>query len=83
MTKRQKVSEGRIEWRPVLCKTNATVDTIRRIQKALKSAGQNPGPIDGVLGAQTMSAIKAFQTKKGLPTGGITMKTLEALGVSL
>ncbi|MEE9493622.1 MAG: peptidoglycan-binding protein [Gammaproteobacteria bacterium] len=83
VTKRQKVSEGRIEWRPVLCKTNATANTVRRIQKALKGAGQNPGPIDGVLGGQTMSAIKAFQTKKGLPTGGITMKTLEALGVSL
>lgn len=82
ITKKTKVSEGHIEWRPVLCKTNTTPDVVRRIQAALKKAGQNPGPIDGVLGSQTMSAVKAYQKSKGLPTGGITMQTLNSLGVN-
>ena len=82
ITKRAKVSEGYIEWRPVLCKTNTTADVVRRIQAALDKAGHNPGPIDGALGGQTMAAVKSYQQAKGLPTGGITMKTLSSLGVN-
>ncbi len=82
VTKRTKVSEGYIEWRPVLCKTNTTADVVRRIQSALSKAGHNPGPLDGALGGQTLAAVKSYQKAKGLPTGGITMKTLTSLGVT-
>lgn len=82
VAKRIQTTEGHIEWRPVLCRTNTTPDVVRRIQTALDQAGHNPGPIDGVLGAQTMAAVKAYQQEKGLATGGITMKTLDALGVT-
>ena len=47
----------RIEWRPVLCQTNMSADVVRRIQTALKNAGHNPGPIDGVMGHETMVAV--------------------------
>ena len=47
----------RIEWRPVLCQTNMSADVVRRIQTALKSSGHNPGPIDGVMGHETMVAV--------------------------
>jgi peptidoglycan hydrolase-like protein with peptidoglycan-binding domain len=30
-------------------------------QKALKSAGHDPGPIDGIMGAKTSAALRAFQ----------------------
>ena len=83
VTKREKVSEGRIEWRPVLCQTNMSADVVRRIQTALKNAGHNPGPIDGVIGWETMAAVKSYQRAKGLATGGITMKTLDSLGVKI
>ena len=32
---------------------------VERAQKALKQAGHDPGPIDGVMGAQTSAALRA------------------------
>ncbi len=78
-----KVTEGKMEWAPVLCKTNMNPQVGLRLQKSLKAAGHNPGPIDGVIGAQTMGATKAYQRAKGLRTGGLTMETLNSLGVRL
>jgi outer membrane murein-binding lipoprotein Lpp len=79
--KRALVAEGHMEWRPVLCKTNMTSGIVQRIQVALKKSGHNPGPIDGVIGRETIAAVKSYQRAKGLATGGITMQTLESLGV--
>lgn len=83
VAKREMVTDGRIEWRPVLCQTNMSADVVRRIQTALKQAGHNPGPIDGVIGHETMAAVKSYQRAKGLASGGITMKTLDSLGVKI
>ncbi len=81
VTKRTMVSDGRVEWRPVLCKTNTTPDVIAKLQTALDKAGYNPGPIDGILGAQTLDAVRSYQKAKGLATGGLTIGTLESLNV--
>ena len=54
---------------------------VQAIRAALKSAGHGPGPIDGVYGAQTLKAVKSYQRAKGLPTGGLTMSTLESLKI--
>ena len=81
--KRELVKEGRMEWRPVLCRTNITPDIVRRIQTALKRSGHNPGPIDGVIGRETLTAVKSYQQSKGLATGGITLRTLQSLGVKI
>lgn len=81
--KRVKVSDARLEWRPVLCETNTTEDTVSVIQQALAEAGFNPGSIDGVLGRGTLDAIEEYQKSKNLAQGGITYDTLEALGVEL
>jgi len=83
VTKRVMVSDGKMEWAPVLCKTNMNQKVGLRIQESLKKAGYNPGPIDGVIGSQTMSATKAYQRSKGLRTGGLTMETLSSLGINL
>jgi hypothetical protein len=83
VAQRELVSEGRMDWRPVLCETNASPETIASIQRALWGAGHDPGPIDGVIGGQTLSAVKAFQQDKGLPTGGLTYATIDALGVKV
>jgi peptidoglycan hydrolase-like protein with peptidoglycan-binding domain len=53
------------------------------LQKALKEAGFNPGPIDGQIGAQTLRAVDDYQRAKGLERGGLTMSTLQALGVEI
>ena len=36
----------------------------------MKEAGFDPGPIDGVMGAQTRAAIKGLQKTKGLKAAG-------------
>lgn len=84
VTKTKQVTEGRYEWRSILCETNATKDKIREIQNALKSAGFDPGPADGVLAGQTMRAVNAFQKSKNLPVDPyLNLDTVRALGVSL
>ncbi len=84
ITTREKVSNERLEWRRVLCQTNMDKATIKKIQRALKRAGfYQDGPIDGIVGSETLRAIEGFQIDQGLPRGGITYKTLEALGVVL
>ncbi len=51
--------------------TNAKLDTVLDIQRFLSDNGFNPGPIDGVSGIQTITAIKAFQTNNGLLSDGV------------
>lgn len=83
VTKSALVTEGRMEWQPILCETNATHETVMAIQRALLKEGHNPGAIDGVIGTSTMSAVREFQKAKGLATGQLTLDTLKALGISL
>ena len=81
LTRTEKVGEGRLEWRRVMCETNITPEVITRVQQALQASGHHPGPIDGVIGAQTTAAIKAYQKQKGLAVGGLTYETLKSLGI--
>jgi len=81
VTKRKMTKESYLEWRPVVCETNMTTEGIRDLQRALKGAGHDPGPIDGIYGRQTQAAVRSFQTSKGLATGGLTHATVKALNV--
>lgn len=81
--KRVKVSDERLEWRSVLCETNITGRIMSDLQNALKAAGFNPGPVDGKVGTQTLRAVENYQRAKGLERGGLTLSTLEALGVKI
>jgi peptidoglycan hydrolase-like protein with peptidoglycan-binding domain len=36
---------------------------VLRVQMLLREAGQDPGPLDGVCGSQTISAIRKFQSQ--------------------
>lgn len=83
VAKRSKVSDERLEWRQVLCDTNMSRNVIVRLQEALDKAGYKPGAADGVMGGATLRAVDAFQQDKGLPRGGLTILTLETLGVKL
>jgi len=78
-----KVSEERLVWRSVLCETNMTRRVITDLQNALKTAGFDPGPVDGQVGAKTLRAIDDYQRANGMERGGLTMTTLEALGVRI
>lgn len=81
LVKRVKVSEARLEWRPVLCETNMTKDVVSDIQRALNAKGYTAGKIDGVLGRGTLRALEKFQVDENLAQGGLTHSTIKALGV--
>lgn len=81
--KKTKVSDGHLEWKPVLCETNMSEQVISDLQTKLKEAGHYTGSIDGIVGNSTLAAVTSYQTAKGLPRGGLTMETLSQLGVRL
>lgn len=61
--------------------TQANEET-KKLQEALKAKGQDPGPIDGIMGPKTRAAIKGFQEASGLKgTGRLDKETAEKLGV--
>ena len=77
------VEEGRMEWRSILCDTNVTATRITDIQRSLKKKGFNPGPIDGIVGSQTMKAMNQFQKANNLPVDKyLNVESIRALGVS-
>lgn len=78
--KRVVTNVGGLEWRQVLCETNATPQTIRDIQAALSAAGYDV-PADGEFGPATLAAMEGYQRANGLPIGYLTMSTVESLGV--
>jgi hypothetical protein len=54
--------------------------TTQGLQLALVTLGYDPGPIDGLYGLQTASAVRAFQTANGLIVDGIAgVQTRSAL----
>jgi hypothetical protein len=48
---------------------------LRRVQQALKDQGQDPGPIDGVMGPRTREAVRQFQKANGLQATGTLDQT--------
>ncbi len=72
---------GFTQWVEILCAADTTPGVVRKVQQALKTAGYNPGPIDGVMGGQTRSALTQYQQAKGLPVGNLNKETLASLGL--
>jgi len=81
--RRVKVQEARYEWQSVLCETNTNGDIISRLQAALNKSGFSVGAVDGVLGNSTLTALQKYQQKNKLAEGGVTMESMESLGVEL
>ncbi|PWV99083.1 putative peptidoglycan binding protein [Hoeflea marina] len=53
---------------------------VRSVQVALSLLGYDPGPIDGVIGSRTLSALAEFQSDNGLePTGEMDEETAALL----
>jgi Putative peptidoglycan binding domain len=83
VTQKKLMADGYMEWRSILCETNMTRGRISQIQQALIKAGYNPGPVDGDIGSQTISAVNKFQRDKSLPVDKyLNLETLKALGIS-
>jgi hypothetical protein len=55
-------------------------DAIKHIQTVLQQQGLYNGPVDGVVGPETVSALKAYQSKQGLQqTAALDQETLTRL----
>jgi peptidoglycan hydrolase-like protein with peptidoglycan-binding domain len=52
----------------------STDPAVLDLQEALKALGYNPGPIDGMFGATTEAAVKAFQQARSITVDGIVGK---------
>lgn len=65
-------------------RTDMNPTIVKSIQTALKTAGFDPGPIDGDYGHNTAAAVAAFQTVKGLVVDGqVGPKTARRLKVGI
>lgn len=47
-----------------------TLDERKAVQQALKDKGFDPGPVDGIIGAQTRRALRDWQRSENLPADG-------------
>ena len=57
-------------------------DRVREVQQALQAKGYYSGPIDGIVGPQTLSGVREYQQDEQLEvTGKVDAKTAESLGV--
>ncbi|MCX5309898.1 peptidoglycan-binding protein [Streptomyces sp. NBC_00154] len=63
-----------------LLQSGASGAQVTAVQQLLNTQGYTAGAADGNFGAATLSAVKAYQTTRGLPAGGIVgPKTWTAL----
>ena len=57
-------------------------EQMKLTQETLRGLGNVSGPIDGIMGAGTAAALRAFQQQPGLrTTGRANPETLAALGI--
>ena len=61
------------EEMPVV-KLGSSGDAVVTLQTKLNELGYNCGEVDGIFGQNTLNAVKAFQTAKGLTVDGIVGK---------
>ena len=58
------------------------LDITAQAQRLLQQLGYNPGPADGIYGARTRAAVKAYQRDNGLSvTGRLDAATREMMGL--
>ncbi|HZK38380.1 MAG TPA: LysM peptidoglycan-binding domain-containing protein [Clostridia bacterium] len=56
--------------------------SVQQLQQLLRNEGYDPGPIDGIFGSRTQSAVMAFQRDTHIAVDGIVgIQTWTALGV--
>jgi len=80
VTEKVKVTDEQMRWEEILCEDRMTECRISEVQRALYRGGYNPGPIDGVVGQQTMAAVNAFQKDFNLSVANyLTVETVRAL----
>lgn len=82
ITKRKILNKGDLVWQRIVCPRNQTPQMNRELQQALSDLGYNVGPKDNIFGPQTYAAMVQYQKDKGLNSGHLDYKTVEALGLT-
>ena len=55
-------------------------EELREVQAKLQALGHDPGPVDGLHGPQTVSAVKRYEIANQIePTGNLDLRLLERL----
>ena len=68
---------------PALSRNGSRGEEVRKIQQRLSELGLYSGSVDGIYGAGTEKAVRAFQKRKGLTVDGVAgPATLKALEIS-
>lgn len=83
VTRRDLQTPARAEWQRVLCETNLTPSLVQHLQEALKREGVYRGAAHGKLNPQTSAAVRLYQERNGLPTGGLSLAMLDHLHISV
>ena len=81
VVRKEITAPARAEWQRVLCETNVTPSLVQSLQEALRREGAYRGVANGQLNPQTASAVRLYQERHELPTGGLSLATLDHLGV--
>ena len=80
VTEKVKVTDDQTRWEEILCEDRMTECRISEVQRALYRGGYKPGPINGIVGQQTMAAVNAFQKDFNLSVANhLTIETVKAL----
>ncbi|MCK4441465.1 MAG: peptidoglycan-binding protein [Sulfurovaceae bacterium] len=74
-------TKGFAKWIPVVCESNITPTTVRKVQKALKEAGFYKGEINGVWDIESKLATRAYQKANGLAVTRLSIETMKSLGI--
>ena len=58
-------------------------EAVKELQQALNDQGYSAGPVDGIMGPQTQSAVRNYQEAQGMQASGeVDQETLSSLGLS-
>ena len=74
-------TKGFSKWMPIVCESNMTPTTIRKVQQALKNAGFYKGAIDGIWSLEAKSATRDYQKANGLSVTRLSIETMKSLGI--
>ncbi|MEL6317967.1 MAG: peptidoglycan-binding domain-containing protein [Pseudomonadota bacterium] len=77
------VEQASVVWSEVICDNETSAGVVRTVQDRLFALGYYNGPIDGSSGPTFRNAVKAYQEDNDLATGGLTIETVNALGVNI
>ncbi len=74
-------TKGFAKWMPIVCESNMTPTTVRKVQEALKKAGFYRGEINGVWSLESKAATRAYQKANGLSVTRLSIETMKSLGI--